>query len=130
MTYFSDVSLVEFEYVLGFLLERILAALGLDQRVLGNLVLVAVERDEHFRISTRTRHGSSLRSHHVLRLYRKMNPSLDVPLLFLTMRLLLFGSFAPSAIQSKAEWLQRTVGSITHLRRPSIQASCWVRVRD
>ena len=114
MTYFSDVSLVEFEYVLGFLLERILATLGLDERVLGDLVLVAVERDEHFRICASSTHRSRL-SRHYERCFCKANRNIDESVL---------------AIEASLPRRVYFCSGQYRLWSLSTLASCWVRGRD
>ena len=68
-THFSDVHFVELEDIFRVFLEWILATLGLLQWILGDLLLVAVEGDEHFGVRTSTAYRASLRRHHELRFY-------------------------------------------------------------
>ena len=65
-SYFSDVDVVEMEHILGLSLEWCLSTFGLLQRMLDDLVLVAVERDEHFRFGVGTVDRVGLRGDRVV----------------------------------------------------------------
>ena len=64
--HFSDVDVVEMEHILGLFLEWSLSTFGLLQRMLDDLVLVAVQRDEHFRFGVCTVDRVGLRGDRVV----------------------------------------------------------------
>ena len=65
-SYSSDVDVVDMEHVLGLFLKWCLSTFGLLQRMLEDLVLVAVERDEHFRFGVCTVDRVGLRGDRVV----------------------------------------------------------------
>ena len=65
-SYSSDVDVIEVEHILGLFLERSLSTFGLLQWMLDDLVLVAVQRDEHLRFGVCTVDRVSLRGDRVV----------------------------------------------------------------
>ena len=65
-SHFSDVDVIEVEHILGLFLEWSLSTFGLLQWMLDDLVLVAVQRDEHFRFGVCTVDRIGLRGDRVV----------------------------------------------------------------
>ena len=73
-SHFSNVDVGEVEHILSLFLERILSTFGLLQVMLNDLVLLAVERDEHFRFGVRAWIRIGLRGDGVVDAYNRINP--------------------------------------------------------